>query len=75
MKSLIMIIVSGLLALTACASLDVDPTTGEVSYFRMGSQHIQGLSVTKDGDKISLKIEKQNATAQDVLAILNALGK
>lgn len=56
MVRFVLVLIVGL-AVTACASFTVNPSTGDVSYTRIGGQEISGLEILKDGDKVKVKIE------------------
>jgi len=63
-----------LLAVSGCASITFNPETGEVKYKRIGDQHIQGLIVEKDGNKISVSLEGQASEAEALTTAITVLG-
>ena len=74
MKKLFLVIVTAVF-LTGCASINLNPATGEVSYFRLGDQHIQGLKVIKNEDgTFSVKLEGQQSEAQALTEAIRIIG-
>lgn len=59
---------------TGCASITVNPETGEVRYSRFGDQHIKGLIVMKETNKITVKLEGQDSEATALTSAINVLG-
>jgi len=71
MKKLILLIFMSIL-LAGCSTISY----GDFTYTRWGDQSIQGLSVTKDGAKIIVKLDSQKSDAEaliEALKIINAL--
>jgi len=65
-----------LTACLSCAQVSVNYKTGNVSYTRWGDQQINGLEVLKDGDKIRVKMEHQQAQGQalsEAISIIKTL--
>jgi hypothetical protein len=57
-----------------CASVSVNPETGEVTYFRIGNQNISGLHVrTPNGWEITFDQESKTESLKAVLNIAEAL--
>ena len=64
------------LLFSSCAQLSIDAKTGLINYIRFGDQQFQGLDITKDGDKIRVKIERQQASGaalEEALGIIKSL--
>lgn len=71
MKYLILIIV---LFITGCASVSVNPTTGEISYWRIGDQHLKGVSFKNDNGLVIVKFETQDSEATALNNAITVLG-
>ena len=61
MKIILMIV--GFAFLVGCASISVDPQTGEINYYRIGDQHIKGFEMTNKDTKIKFEGQQSNADA------------
>lgn len=46
-----------------CASVSMNPETGEISYYRMGDQQLQGFELVKGDLKVKLKGQQSEAEA------------
>ena len=73
MKKLLLIMLC--LFLFGCASVSFNPDTGEVRYFRIGDQKVNGFEmVMKDGTKIKLKGQESQAEAMtEAIKTINRL--
>jgi hypothetical protein len=59
---------------SGCASVTVNPTTGEVSYLRIGNQSISDLKIrTPDGWEISFDADSKTEALKTALGIAAAM--
>jgi len=60
--------------LIGCASITVNPETGEFTYRRLGDQHIQGLTIDRTDNKIVVTLEGQASKATALSDAIHVLG-
>jgi len=57
-----------------CASVTVNPETGEVSYYRIGNQTVQGVEITTpNGWVVKFSQDSKTEAMKTVLSIAEAL--
>ena len=59
--------------LVGCAGIQYTPATGEIKYFRIGDQSVEGFDVVKTQDGLHVSLEKQKATGKAINDLVEAV--
>jgi len=58
-----------------CASVSYNPSTGEVSYTRIGDQHIQGFeAIRTENGEFTVSFEGQQSNAEALTKAIEIIG-
>jgi hypothetical protein len=53
--------------LAGCSTISYQNSNGEkVSYSRLGSQNLSGLTIAKNGESVAVKIESQRTSTEEI---------